>query len=120
MNTSDIVKVVRDTLSLQNTHSKLQQTLVDSLVDKELHTRSELLMASFKKIGDMKKDMKKIKPDVVFYTENGEKSVEQYSEQMNKQRKELTEKINKLEKAWGLAFNENNFEELKKVMSEKC
>lgn len=120
MNTEEIIKRVKNVISLESTKTKLQQTIVDSLVDKEIYTRSELLMSGFKKIEDMKKEIKKIKPDVVLLNEEGVKVNENYSEQKYKERKELTEKMTKLEKAWCLAFNDNNFDDLKKVMSEKC
>lgn len=92
----------------------VREQVVKTLADKEVELRVACVMACVDKLKEEKNKLNKLKPDTVFFGEDG-KETKQFSKQKFEERKKLLETIEKLEAALTLAFDKNEFQKVKEL-----
>lgn len=89
---------------------KVEEVLVNTLVDSEVNKRIQIAQTGLKALGALKADVKKLdRPDTVTHTVGGD-SQAVYSDKLFKEIKQKREQLEKLERAFEKALNENTGE----------
>lgn len=88
---------------------KVETSVVDVFVKRELDKRSTALVQVLDTLDQLERDLKKIKPDMVFYSEAGVEEAASYSKAKNEEKKKLQEKIGKYTKAIEKALDKGDF-----------
>lgn len=96
-----------------NGKDRVRAAVVQKLADEEVAKRTELVLTSMNSLSRLRSDLKKFKPDVKGYDAAGTLVSEMYSEAKTQERKKLSEKIEKLEKAINLALENDDYSKLK-------
>jgi hypothetical protein len=87
----------------------VQGKIVDIMVERELDKRSTAFVQVMDKLSKLEKDMKKIRPDMVFYNGEGKVASENFSKAKIDERGKLTQQIEKLTKALNKALEQEDF-----------
>jgi hypothetical protein len=83
--------------------------VVDLMVEETLKKRVGQVMSAMTERDNLEKDLRKLKPDVLHYDESGAPAATLYSKVAIEQRKKVTDRIAKVEKAIAKALDENDF-----------
>lgn len=109
-----VVELHTDVASVVAERSKeLKSALVASLAEKELEVRGKALLAVYDEIVKTKAEIKKVKPDHETFNLDGTTATVAYSKAKVEEVKKLNEKLAKLEKAFSLAVDQNDFSKVK-------
>lgn len=109
-----VVDLHTDVASVVAEKSKeLRAALVTSLADQELEVRGKALMSVYDEIVKTKAEIKKVKPDHETYNLDGTTASATYSKAKVEEVKKLNDKLAKLEKAFSLAVDQNDFSKVK-------
>lgn len=112
---SQFVSLTEEVATLVSDKSKgVKEQVVKALADKEVELRVSCTMACVDKLKEEKNKLNRLKPDTVFFGEDG-KETKQFSKAKFEERKKLLETIDKLEKALELAFDKNDFQKVKEL-----
>ncbi|HVI40873.1 MAG TPA: hypothetical protein VM577_09450 [Anaerovoracaceae bacterium] len=112
--TGDLLSQVAEVV--KGSTDAVQNRVKDTLVERELASRTDLLLKGLEKIREAKKELDKIRPDVESYDENGAKVHAHYTKAKLDERKKANELKDKLEKAWEQAFNGESFDKLRELV----
>lgn len=82
-----------------NISPKVENAVVEILVDRELVKRSRALVIVIDMLSEAEGQLRKMKPDQVFYDADGKETASAFSKAKNDESKKLKEKIAKFEKA---------------------
>jgi len=98
--------------------TEVPKTVVQHYVDKEIDSRVAKTIAAIDAATNLEGQIKRIKPDQESFNEAGVPVSATYTKAKVEERKKLQEKLDKVEAALLDAFNDNNFEKLKKLNLE--
>jgi hypothetical protein len=111
-------KMYKQTI-LAKVGEKIEQSLdivkddvVESLVKREVERRSGKILDVIKMIDSEKKELIKIKPDIVLLDDIGNIVSSNFSQESFKRKKEIENKINKYESAINKALSANQYQDL--------
>lgn len=99
---------------LNESQGKVRETVVEVLVQKELDERKNAVLQVISLLEKTKKELNKVKPDVVMVSADGVKT-ECFSKAKADEKVKLLDKVESLSKALDKAFNENNFDKCKEL-----
>lgn len=86
----------------------IQDAVVDALVAKVLETRKSALLQALDEVSKCDRELNKLRPDMVTYTENGQKASESYSKKVIDDRQRLQARKSKIVQAVELAMETNS------------
>lgn len=92
--------------------------VVEMLVGDEIRSRTDIVLAAFNLAEVHRKNLEKIKPDIVGYDETGKVTSSAYSKKLLDERKNLEGKIKKINDALTAALDNNDFSKLQQVVKE--
>ncbi len=90
----------------------VSEKVIDHLVTKELNRRSEAVIGALADLDKMSNELKKLKPDVVAYAEDGSVASSNWSKPKLDEKNKATQKIAKLTAAVDKALNSNDYGDL--------
>src|ERR1051325_2448946 len=114
LKTGDLLAQVSE--AVKGSTEAVQNRVKDTLVERELANRADLLLKGLEKIREAKKELDKIRPDIESFDEGGTKVHAHYSKAKLDERKKALELRDKLEKAWEQAFNGESFDKLRELV----
>jgi len=117
MQAQDIASRIADTIKGGN--QTVIDNVVNTLVQKEQEKRANTLITGLDLLDQLKRDLRKVKPDVVIFSLDGSKAIEQYSAAAFKAINESNQKIAKLEKALETALTTGDYSDLNNVAGAK-
>ena len=95
------------------TWDEVEAEVIDALKERGVKKRTEAIVQVLDKIQSLENDYKKIdRPDVITQDADGKEISKSYSPARNKERKELRDKIAKMEKAIAKAEKEKDFSDV--------
>ncbi len=104
------------TAGLAGLGPKVEDAVVDAMVDREVNKRSQLLVTNLDHLARLKGELKKIdRADVETYDAEGKVASSSFTKERVKAIKEAKEKIEKLEKALTKAIDDGDFSNLQPV-----
>lgn len=86
----------------------VETEVIEALVGREVKRRSEALVQAIDSLAKMENEIKRFKPDIVLLNEEGKETSANYSPAKFKERKELSEKINKYTNAINKALGDKH------------
>lgn len=86
----------------------IQDAVVDALVAKVLEARKSALLQALDEVSKCDRELNKLRPDMVTYTENGQKASESYSKKAVDERQRLQSRKSKIIQAVELAMETNS------------
>jgi len=100
---NDVLSDISETIK-NGGNEKVMARVKEAFVERELQKRTDAMVKAFDKLTEARSDLKKIKPDVIAYDENGQEVSAQYSKAKVDERKKAQEKVAKIESAINLAL----------------
>lgn len=110
----DILAEVASTL--KSSSETVKKRLVDTLVEREVVNRVDMLDKALVRLKDAKKEFDKIKPDVDSFDADGKLVSSLYSKAKADERKKAGELKEKLEKAIDQALSGESFDKLRELV----
>jgi hypothetical protein len=110
---SDIMAAVATRLG--ESSEAIKTAVIDTLVSKELTTRADKIMATMTMADNVKRDLRKIKPDQVILNLDGTTSSEGYSKAKLEEHKKLTDRLAKIEKAINTALTDGDYSKINEL-----
>lgn len=98
---------------------KVEDSVVGVLVQRELTKRSDALVIVIDNLSKLELDLRKIKPDMDFYDEDGTLSASSFSKAKNEEKKKLVEKIAKHTNAINKALDKGEFSDVYNLKNQK-
>lgn len=98
--------------SITNIAPKVEDKVVDALVDRELEKRSTALVSAMDKLTKLETELNKFKADQVSYNDAGEKVSETFSKAKLEERTKLNGKIIKMTNAINKALEKSDFSDV--------
>lgn len=98
---------------------KVEDAVVGVLVQRELTKRSDALVIVIDALAKLELEMKKQKPDMVFYDADGTLAAESFSKAKFEEKKKLGEKITKYENAITKALDKGDFGDVYNLKNQK-
>jgi hypothetical protein len=86
--------------------------VVDHLVTKELNRRSEAVITALQEIDKLNVDLKKVKPDVVTYNDDGSVASSNWTKAKLEEKNKVQQRITKLTSAVDKALGSNDYSDL--------
>jgi len=90
----------------------VEETVVNTLVERELTKRSEAVVQCMDTLGKLEGDLRKIKPDQVSYDSDGKIISESFSRNKFEEKKKLIERIGKYTNAITKAIEKADFSDV--------
>jgi Zn/Cd-binding protein ZinT len=112
---SNISKSVKQIVEQNLKSGSLLESVIETIAQEKIAGHAATLVAAVKKQDVLRRDVSKIKPDLVSFDENGKKVSEFYSQANQKTLREAKEKLDKFEKAFQKALNSGDFNELENL-----
>ena len=104
-NNKSIIRLVWDKFKELVTDEKVQNSFIDTLVDREIAKRSVALAQLWELIQKQENDIRKIKPDLERYAEDGTIVDVSYSKGQLEALKKSKERLEKMSKAFEKGWN---------------
>lgn len=101
--------------TIKNSSSAIRSRLKDTLVEREVSSRVDLLDRGLLKLREARAEIKKMKPDQVSFDGGGQKT-ETWSKDAHEKKVKAEEQVEKLEKAIELALSGDSFDKLKDLV----
>lgn len=98
--------------SIANLGPKVEDKVVDAIVDRELKKRSEAMVITVDKLEKLEADLKKVKPDQNSFDEDGKPMSSSWSKKALEEKNKLTQKIEKFNKAITKALETGDFQDV--------
>lgn len=108
-----IAQITKESVDKAQTDGTIQSRVVSYFADEKINERVNLLTKALKSREDKWKEFQKLKPDMVFFTDNGQEEP-RWSKDGLKKRQELEKALNKMDKAINRAIESADYEGLKK------
>ena len=93
---------------LANLSPVVNAKVVDYMVEKEIEKRSNAIVTAMDKLNALKNDLKKVKPDQVFYDDAGAQTRAEWSKSKLEEKNKLTQQVDKFEKALTAAIDQGD------------
>lgn len=100
---NDVLSEISETIK-NDGNATVMARVKEAFVERELQKRTDALVKAFDKLTEARSDLKKIKPDVVAYDEDGKEVSASYSKAKIDERKKAQEKVGKIESAINAAL----------------
>lgn len=100
------------TENLSKLSPKVEDAVVEAVVDREVKKRSQALVQALDKLSEMEKDLKKLGPDNLMYDENGKEVLGSYTKKRIDEKNKLTGRIQKLTNIINKALEKAEFNDL--------
>lgn len=98
---------------------RVEASVVDVLVQRELTRRSEAIVQCFDKVDKLVKELRKVRPDQVVFDETGKQVAALYSKPILEARTKLEQQIEKIEKAIQKALDKQDFSDVYSLCQDK-
>lgn len=103
---------VAEKISAATNNGSVLQSVIDRLATLEIERRADALLKAINLAFSIKKDLYKVKPDIVAYTLEGTIASEQWSKAKLEERKKLTEKLEKVERIIAKAVDKGDYSDI--------
>jgi hypothetical protein len=104
---------------LANSGDAVKELVIEKLVDDELEKRKQLVLKGVDAVDNARKDLSKIKPDQTSFDVEGQPvGTPAYSRGKLDELNKAKQKLAKLEGALNKALENNDYQELEKVLSQ--
>lgn len=103
---------------IANAGPVILEKVINNLANLEIEKRATALLNAVNLAVATKRELQKIKPDIVAYNDKGEEASANWSKPKLEEKKKLEEKLAKIEKAVDLAVNKNDFSKVSELKSE--
>jgi len=114
----ELRKEVKAKVEQAHQNNEIRERVVNHLTEVELERRATLLQSALDKRDEVYKELNKVRPDLVQYTEGGQVVNEFFSKEQSKKRKDATEKLNKIDRAIDKAVNDADYDGLKQALDK--
>lgn len=95
--------------TIANISPKVEDKVVDVLVDREVKRRSDALVSALDKLDKMEKELLKIKADQISFDEDGKVVSQTYSKAKKEEKDKLSQKITKAVNAINKALEKGDY-----------
>lgn len=95
--------------TIANIAPKVEDKVVDALVDRELKRRSDALVSAMDKLDKMEKELSKIKADQISFDEDGKVVSQTFSKAKKEEKDKLSQKVQKATNAINKALEKGDF-----------
>jgi chaperonin cofactor prefoldin len=109
-----IQQVVKTRLVDQN--PSVKESYIQKQVDAKIQSRIQLVEKAINSVAEATKELRKIKPDQVFYGVDGKVIQEAYTKELLDKKNKLVEKIEKIENALTKALEEADYSKLEELV----
>jgi len=114
----ELRKEVKAKVEQSHQNNEIRERVVNHLTEVEVERRATLLQSALDNRDEVYKELNKVRPDLVQYTEGGQVVNEFFSKEQSKKRKDATEKLNKIDKAIDKAVNDADYDGLKQALNK--
>lgn len=108
--TKTITSAVAEKLS--NISPTVNEKVIDFMVNKEIEKRSDAIVKGIEKLNGLQNDMKKHKPDQIFFDEEGNQTRAEWTKPKLEEKNKLTAQIDKMQKALDSAIGTGDMSKL--------
>lgn len=98
---------------------EVQNRVIDAIADKEIARRVDAILRGIDQVDQMTSELRKMKPDVVSYNDDGTVLSSGYSKAKLDERKKLTEKRDKMQGIVDKALDRADYGDLYSKLNEK-
>lgn len=101
---------------IKDSGDTIRNTFIDKQIQKEVEKRVNLLSELFSALLKFKREVEKIKPDIISMDADGKVTSESWSKKAVENRKSSLEKLNKAEKVLEKAIGENDYNQVEQTI----
>lgn len=98
--------------NMKDMSPRVVDKVVEAVVERELNKKAEALVRVFDLVSREEKELKKIKPDIVSYNEDGSVASSTWSKQALDNKGKLEKSIEKMKKAVDKALDTNDYSDV--------
>ncbi len=111
--TNTVTERVAD--QLKSISETVNEKVISVLVEREVNKKTDQLVSAIDALQTMERELRKIKPDIEAYDDNGKLVSANWSKAKLEERKKLNERINKARKAINMAVEKGDYSKVGEV-----